>query len=369
MTVSLIILASCNKKTEIPEGNISFDDAIDSIIETQPKGELDSEILLTVEGVPVSAAAVKHANVASRSYSGITNKSDEQAIAQINKEVDEFYRLNTAIILLNRKYNLSFSKEALETDIIAYFNSAKQMYQEQFDIILNEYMYQTPYFYLENMILNMGYESLFNYLFGPEGVSEKKTEIYNNVLSEMKKNDFVRAKHILISFPEDAEKDEAGNVVESAKAETLAKATEVLEKVKAGEDFDKLIKEFGEDPGTQSYPDGYFFGKGEMVLPFEETAYSLEIGETSGLVETPFGYHIILRLDIDDPALCNTENYVNAAYAELRDLLVDISSDYKIKYSDNYETRVNEFVDEYSAKTEAEAQTQAELESQATQEK
>ena len=358
MTSVSVCLSSCNKK-------ISFDTAIELISEIELKKELDCEVLLTVEGVPVSAAAVRYANLAVRQYGGITDNADEETLAAINKEVDDFYRLESAIILLNRKYNLFLTEEEFQTEIVDYIKSGREMHANQYEIILDEYMFQTPYFYAENTVHNYGYGMLYEHLYGVDGVSEKKSEVYSQTLAQLQQNDYIRAKHILVSFPEDIEKDAEGNVVESAKAETLAKANEVLEKVKAGKNFDKLIKKYGEDPGMEAYPHGYYFTKGEMVPAFEESAYSLEIGETSGLVETPYGYHIILKLDMDDDALYTTDMYMENAYNALRNFLVEISADYKIEYADNYQTRVDQMVAEYAARVKAEAQAQAELQAQA----
>lgn len=365
ITVLSVCLVSCDKKQEVPEGSISITDALAKIGETETKSDLDKEVLVTIEGVPISAAAVKYANVACRQYRGVTDNVDEETLASINQEIDEFYLLNTAILKLGEKYNLSVTEEYFNENVVSYIDYIKQMYGEQFETILSDYYKQTPLFFAENMVYNLGYETLYNYLLGPDGVSEKKQEVYDSTIAQMKENDYVRAKHILISFPDDIEKDENGNVVESAKAETLARANEVLDKVNAGEDFDELIKTYGEDPGTESNPDGYFFTKGEMVEAFEKTTYALNEGEVSGLVETPFGYHIIKKLSIEDPAVANSEIYQNVAYDTLRALLIDVSKDYKFEYADNYEQRVNEFVAEYAAEVEAEAKAQAEAQAQA----
>jgi len=63
--------------------------------------------------------------------------------------------------------------------------------------------------------------------------------------------------------------------------------------------FREMMFEHSEDPGRHSFPDGYIFREGEMVSEFFETTISLEIGGISGIVETMYGYHIILRLPID----------------------------------------------------------------------
>jgi len=68
----------------------------------------------------------------------------------------------------------------------------------------------------------------------------------------------------------------------------------VLKDVTAGKDFAALAKQHSQDPG--SAPNGGdlgFFEQGRMVGPFNDAAFSLKPGATSGLVETPFGYHII----------------------------------------------------------------------------
>src|SRR4029450_5651220 len=68
----------------------------------------------------------------------------------------------------------------------------------------------------------------------------------------------------------------------------------ILARARAREDFATLAKESSEDPG--SAPKGGdlgTFGRGQMVPAFEQAAFALKPGEVSGIVETPFGFHII----------------------------------------------------------------------------
>lgn len=98
----------------------------------------------------------------------------------------------------------------------------------------------------------------------------------------------VRASHILVR-PES--RDPEG--MEAARA----RAAELLELLKAGEDFSELARTHSGDPGTaKKGGDLGWFPRGMMVKPFEDAAFSLGKGEVSDVVETPFGFHII-RVD------------------------------------------------------------------------
>jgi len=74
-------------------------------------------------------------------------------------------------------------------------------------------------------------------------------------------------------------------------------ALKVLERIRRGESFADLAKEFSIDRGSgKRGGDLGLFGRGQMVKPFEEAAFKLKKGElTSEPVRTEFGYHIIKR--------------------------------------------------------------------------
>ena len=70
---------------------------------------------------------------------------------------------------------------------------------------------------------------------------------------------------------------------------------DVLKKLGEGCTFESLAKAFSKCPSGQEGGDLGSFGRGQMVAPFEKAAFELQVGETSGLVRTQFGYHIIKR--------------------------------------------------------------------------
>jgi len=109
------------------------------------------------------------------------------------------------------------------------------------------------------------------------------------------RNDFMMAKHILRLRTADGD-DDALNEIEDI-LELLNKNTDSENIVEV---FSTLMHIHSEDSGgMMSFPNGYLFQPFDMVVPFSEACAALEPGQISGIVETEYGYHIILRLPID----------------------------------------------------------------------
>jgi peptidyl-prolyl cis-trans isomerase C len=121
---------------------------------------------------------------------------------------------------------------------------------------------------------------------GKVKISDKETKAYYDSHQEMfKQPEQVRASHILIK---------AGSGEDEAKkAEAHKKIEEIQKKLKNGEDFSELAKKYSEGPSKDKGGDLGYFGRGQMVKPFEDAAFGLKEGEVSGIVESPFGYHLI----------------------------------------------------------------------------
>lgn len=94
--------------------------------------------------------------------------------------------------------------------------------------------------------------------------------------------DFVKASHILFST----------QGADSVKV--LTEAKDVLNKIRAGEDFAKLAEKYSQDPGSAiKGGDLGWFGKGRMVKQFEDACYKTAVNQITGPIRTQFGYHII----------------------------------------------------------------------------
>ncbi len=121
-------------------------------------------------------------------------------------------------------------------------------------------------------------------------VTEKEARKYYDENREIfKQPEQVRASHILIKVDPGAD--------ESKKKEARKRLEALQKKLKEGEDFAKLAREFSEGPSSSRGGDLGYFGRGQMVKPFEDAAFALKPGEVSGIVETRFGYHLIKVID------------------------------------------------------------------------
>ena len=130
------------------------------------------------------------------------------------------------------------------------------------------------------------------------------------------RNDYVCAMHILY-----ADEAAAQGILEAAKAAS-------------DEEFYELAQS-AEDPGMIGNTEGYVFTYNQMVEPFETATYALEVGQTSDLVKSDYGYHIIRKLEV-------TDEYIDEHFAELaQNEVVNAYYDY---------------VDEYAAKLASEAE-------------
>jgi peptidyl-prolyl cis-trans isomerase C len=125
-------------------------------------------------------------------------------------------------------------------------------------------------------------------------------QYYNEHKSELGQ---VRARHILIKTAP----QEPGEAAVS-KEEARKKAQSILDRVRNGEDFAALAQQHSDDEASKvDGGDLGFFGRGSMVPPFEQAAFSLKPGEVSDLVETEYGFHIIKVEEQREPSLDDPE--------------------------------------------------------------
>ncbi len=155
-------------------------------------------------------------------------------------------------------------------------------------------------------------------------VTDRKTRKYK-----------VRAKHILV-------KNEAGKkgMVDALPGEKpLVKIKRIQAEIVSGADFDSLAREYSDDPGSGAKGgDLGFFERRQMVQPFDEVVFSLEVGQVSEIVKTRFGYHIIKLIEVME----------YPPYEDEIDKLRDMYK--KSRYQFDYDKYIDGLKDEYDYK-------------------
>jgi peptidyl-prolyl cis-trans isomerase C len=122
---------------------------------------------------------------------------------------------------------------------------------------------------------------------GPTDAEAK--DFYEKNPDKFKQDEQVRASHILIRV--------APNADAKAKVQAKAEIDSVLKQLKSGGDFAKLAQQHSQDPSAAQGGDLGYFPRGQMVPEFDKVAFSLDVGQTSGIVTTQFGYHILKVTD------------------------------------------------------------------------
>jgi peptidyl-prolyl cis-trans isomerase D len=181
---------------------------------------------------------------------------------------EEFIKANIEAqvdFVLLKKEDFKLPSQPAEADLKAYFEANKEKY-------------------------NIKEQRRTQYLLLSLGDIASTVEITDKeIQDEWKRQDrkeTVTASHILFEVPE--------GTTPAKETEIKAKAEAVLKKVKAGEDFANLAKQYSDDTGSKDQGGNLgAFTRESVVTEFADAAFSLKVGEISDLVRSKYGYHII----------------------------------------------------------------------------
>ncbi len=168
----------------------------------------------------------------------------------------------------------------------------------------------------------------------------KKELLFNKYREEVLKDASITDESIKSYFDENQEElvvIRASHIL----VDSEEKAKAALDRLNAGEEFAEVAKDVSMDGSAPTGGDLGYFPKGEMIQEFEEAAFALKKGETSRLVKTEVGYHIIHLVDRKD------------SFDELKDDIVSVlkEEEYKNKMQElKDKAKIEKYMDTKSAK-------------------
>jgi len=247
-------------------------------------------------------------------WDDVADEDGKETIAQLAVSNSlEMFKQQQAVADFSEENEITLSEEdeaKLKEEIDTYFKQAlgEDVTDEKIEEVISG-MYLTREKFDEINRLSGLYDRGFVELYGEKGEKVKKAD----AVKYLEDNEYLAATHILFMTMDPATYEALDD---DAKAEKKALAEETLATLKAIEDKDERVAKFKElkdkyceDTGKETFPDGYLFTPGTMVTEFEDAVKALGDYEISDLVESSYGYHIIMRLPLDaDMALEVNDN-------------------------------------------------------------
>ncbi|MEK6645333.1 MAG: peptidylprolyl isomerase [Candidatus Firestonebacteria bacterium] len=255
-------------------------------------------------------------------------KLQELKKEMLNRMIDE--RL---IIQEAKKQNVELSKGETETQL----KEMKSRFPDEatFDEALRR----------ENLTLEVYKERLKENIMAQKLVSKSVSakiavtdkevkEYYDKKKNEFKESLKMKVRHILIKITNT--EDVAYN-----------KAKEILGKIKNGDDFSKIAKEYSDDETTKEIGgDLGIIKKGDMIKEFDDAAFSLSSGEVSSIIKTPLGLHIIKVDEVVQPKQFVLTDIIDTAGGKMT-----VEEFISLKLSqDKFKSKMDELVKELKSK-------------------
>lgn len=282
--------------------------------------EEESTPVMTIAGYDVPYELYRYVamNYKSQYESGLTEQEAAELwlgedgavlLAELNEHTIETLRNLYATVSLAAEYDLTPDSALISETVSTRMDEIYEGYDNDnsayLEAITPYYMNDSVYRFLtQNDVLT---EELFYAMLNRGDIISDEDTLNDMIHSDR----FIRVKQILISV-------DNGNTAE----ENKATAEELYRQLEDGADFDALVAEFSQDLYQWGNDDGYYITDGVRYEAFEEAAFSLEVGEYSGVIETEAGYSILKRYEKEEKYLTNhfddlCQEYFDSAYNAL----------------------------------------------------
>jgi peptidyl-prolyl cis-trans isomerase SurA len=215
-----------------------------AIFSQSQQAPTDDPVIMTVNGEPVLRSEFEY------SY----NKNNSEGVID-KKTVEEYVEL-----FINYKLKVAAALDA-KYDTLSSFKKEFAQYRDQ---------------------------QVLPALVTDDDLMKEAHNIYDTTVKQIGPDGLVQTAHILLRLDQKASPQE--------QAAAKARIDSIYNALKQGADFAEMARKVSQDPGSARQGGLLpFVQRGQLVKEFEDVAFSLKDGEMSGVVQTPYGYHIILR--------------------------------------------------------------------------
>lgn len=256
-------------------------------------------------------------------------ESGAELLDEVNQKIEKsIIKLYSTVAICDEygiKADDSFITDSLEIKMKSIYEEYENDYKAYSETLKTHHMNDSVYRFIvrdEIMSEELLYKMINN------GEIENDEKKLNDIINS---DEFVRVKQILIAS-DNGKTDE----------ENLIQANEIYEKLKNGEDFDALAQNYGQDLYMFNNSNGYYISRGTFHKDFEDTAFSLEVGEISEVIKTDAGYSILKRYEKD-------ADYIEKNFDELRESYISGLYNMAVEeYSDGLTATATKKLDDYS---------------------
>ena len=256
-----------------------------------PQSSADDPVVMTVNGLPVLRSEFEY------SY----NKNNSEGVID-KKTIDEYVEL-----FINYKLKVAAALDE-KLDTLTSFKNEFATYRDQ---------------------------QIRPAMVTDDDLLAEAHSIYENTVRQIGPDGLIQAAHILIRVPQQASADELANA--------KVRIDSIYTALKAGADFSELATRLSQDPGSARNGGLLPWAqRGQLVKEFETAAYALKDGEMSPVVESPFGYHIILMKGhkMMEPFEFHKENILKFIEQRgIRERIIDQKLDSLVRQSGGAQTR------------------------------
>jgi parvulin-like peptidyl-prolyl isomerase len=132
---------------------------------------------------------------------------------------------------------------------------------------------------------------------GPEPTPQASPVVSADILSRDAQANSTQIKHILIGWKDSGGEPKDARAAKRTKKDAEDQVRALMTQIKAGADFDALMKQWSEDPGSASSGRAYAVSPdAQLVIEFKNLGLKLKVGEV-GVIESDFGFHIMKRVE------------------------------------------------------------------------